>query len=172
MKDVRIESGYRPGLIGRIAEMHGTYYHAHWGFGLFFEAKVATELATFLGRFDATRDGIWHAAMGDRVEGAVVIDGIHGEDRGAHLRWFIVSDALRGRGAGRRLLSRAVAFSRRAGYEKIYLWTFEGLLPARHLYEDAGFSLVSQNRGDQWGTAVNEQCFQLRFGFNGNGSIA
>lgn len=40
--EFKIESGYIPGSIGRIAELHGTYYHDHWGFGLYFEAMVAT----------------------------------------------------------------------------------------------------------------------------------
>ena len=46
--DVEIAAGYTPGAIGRVAEMHGTYYHREWGFGLYFEAKVATELSAFL----------------------------------------------------------------------------------------------------------------------------
>jgi hypothetical protein len=45
MSDVEIVKGYIPGSIGRVAELHGTYYHKHWGFSLFFEAKVATELS-------------------------------------------------------------------------------------------------------------------------------
>ena len=50
MPDVEILGGYIPGSLGRVAELHGMYYQQHWGFGLFFEAKVATELAEFLGR--------------------------------------------------------------------------------------------------------------------------
>jgi hypothetical protein len=42
MNDVTL-SGYIPGAIGRIVELHGRYYHEHWGFDLFFESKVATE---------------------------------------------------------------------------------------------------------------------------------
>jgi hypothetical protein len=38
-----------------------------------------------------------------------------------------------------------------------------GLNAARHLYEKAGFSLVEQQAGTQWGTQVNEQRFELRF---------
>jgi|GEM_PF-3207025 len=34
----------------------------------------------------------------------------------AHLRWFILSKALRARGLGRRLLDQAMAFCRHAGY--------------------------------------------------------
>ena len=29
---VSIARGYLPGAIGRIVELHGTYYAAHWGF--------------------------------------------------------------------------------------------------------------------------------------------
>ncbi len=158
-----IESGYLPGAIGRVSELHGVYYHAHWGFGLYFEAKVATELSAFLSRYDEDRDGAWIAVAGSRVEGAIFIDGIHAADEGAHLRWFILSDALRGKGLGRELVKRAVDFCRRRSYPKIYLWTFEGLDAARHLYEDAGFRLVRQHRGVQWGTEVTEQCYECCF---------
>jgi GNAT superfamily N-acetyltransferase len=156
-----VESGYLPGAIGRIAELHGTYYHIHWNFGLFFEAKVAVELSEFLKRYDINRDGMWTATIENRVEASIVIDGIHAQTDGAHLRWFIVSDALRGKGAGRILLEQAITFCNLKKYEKVYLWTFEGLDAARHLYEDAGFALVKQKSGVQWGKEVNEQCFEL-----------
>ena len=160
--EIIIKTGYIPGSIGRISELHGTYYNRHWGFGLYFEAKVATELSAFLERFDAKRDGIWLATQDGHVEGSVVIDGVHPENEGAHLRWFIVSDALRGKGVGGKLIHRAVDFCRSRGYETVYLWTFEGLGAARHLYEDVGFKLIGQKSGDQWGAKVNEQCFELR----------
>ncbi|MBW1837688.1 MAG: GNAT family N-acetyltransferase, partial [Deltaproteobacteria bacterium] len=87
--EFRIERGYIPGSIGRISELHGTYYHDYWGFGLYFEAKVATGLSEFLQRYDKNSDGIWIATVNGRVEGSVIIDGIHTENEGAHLRWFI-----------------------------------------------------------------------------------
>jgi hypothetical protein len=43
----------------------------------------------------------------------------------------------------------------------VYLWTFEGLPVARHLYEKFGFKLVEQFDGMQWGTKVIEQKFEL-----------
>ena len=158
----KIESGYIPGSIGRIAELHGTYYHVHWEFGLYFEAKVATELSEFLQRYDKNNDGIWIATVNGRVEGSVVIDGIHAENEGAHLRWFIISDALRGKGVGRKLINRAIDFCKSKGYKKTYLWTFEGLNAAKHLYENAGFNLIKQQSGVQWGATVNEQYFELK----------
>jgi GNAT superfamily N-acetyltransferase len=161
MSPVEIVSGYLPGAIGRIAELHGTYYHEHWGFGLFFESKVATELAAFLERYDAARDGIWLARTAGRVEGAIAIDGCHAAHEGAHLRWFIVSDAVRGGGVGKRLIDTAIGFCRQSGFRRVYLNTFEGLDAARRLYERVGFNLVEQHKGMQWGTEVNEQRFEL-----------
>jgi GNAT superfamily N-acetyltransferase len=151
--------GYCPGAIGRIAEMHATYYHRHWGFGLFFEAKVATELAEFLGRFDEERDGFWTARRGDRVEGSIAIDGRKARTEEAHLRWFIVSPEIQGGGWGRRLMSEAVAFCDRQEY-RIFLWTFAGLDTARYLYEEFGFRLVSEAEGERWGARVVEQRFE------------
>ena len=160
MSDIKIVKGYVPGSLGRVAELHGVYYHDHWGFGLFFEAKVAIELSEFLKRYDESRDGFWTVLVDGSVEGSITIDGVHGEREGAHLRWFIVSDALRGKGAGNRLINTAISFCRSKGYNKIFLWTFEGLDAARHLYEKVGFKLVEEHTGTQWGTEVNEQRFE------------
>jgi GNAT superfamily N-acetyltransferase len=163
MEEIHIERGYIPGSIGRIAELHGAYYHEHWGFGAFFEAKVASELAEFIGRYDANKDGFWTALLGDRIEGSIAIDGIHAQGSGAHLRWFIVSASLHGRGIGSRLIGTATLFCRNRGYNKVYLWTFKGLEPAKHLYEKNGFILAEQRRGTTWGTEVIEQRYELAF---------
>jgi hypothetical protein len=63
MKDVEIQKGYIPGAIGRVVELHGTYYARQWGFGLFFEALVATGLANFLSRYDESHDGFGSRLM-------------------------------------------------------------------------------------------------------------
>ena len=163
MSNVEIVKGYIPGSIGRVAELHGTYYQEHWDFTVFFEAKVATELSEFLTRYDEKRDGFWTASLKGRVEGSITIDGIQAEKEGAHLRWFIVSGVLRGRGIGSRLIKEALNFCRNKGYSRVYLWTFKGLNAAKHLYEKNGFKLVEEHRGEQWGSEVNEQRFELRF---------
>jgi len=161
MSEIKITSGYFPGSIGRVVELHGTYYHLHWGFGRFFESKVASEIAEFLGRYDEDQDGIWMVSLKDRIEGSITIDGIHAKDQGAHLRWFIMSDQLRGKGAGNLLIQTAIDFCVSKNYERIYLWTFEGLFAARYLYEKYGFQLVKQQKGQQWGKIVTEQRFEL-----------
>jgi GNAT superfamily N-acetyltransferase len=151
--------GYIPGAIGRITEMHARYYSKAWGFGPFFEAKVATELSEFIDRFDTDRDGIWTVCIHDRVEGAIVIDGVKADTQGAHLRWYILSSCLRGQGFGNKLLLEALEFCRLKSYDRIYLWTFKGLEAARHLYEKNGFKLAEAHEGCQWGTTVVEQKF-------------
>ena len=174
MSGPEIVSGFVPGSIGRITELHGAYYHEHWSFGLFFESQVATDLVEFMGRFDAERDGIWTASLGGRVEGSVAIDSSRVDTKGAHLRWFIVSDALRGQGIGSRLINAAIDSCRARGYPLVYLWTFEGLDAARHLYEKAGFVISDQRRGTQWGIEVNEQCFEMRlnsYAFDSSGLV-
>ena len=154
--------GYRPGCIGRIAELHGSYYARTAGFGAAFEAKVATELAAFCLRYDPARDGLWLAEHDGAVHGAIVIDGSHAaEQEGAHLRWFITSDSARGQGLGRLLLGEALAFCRARGYLQVLLWTFDELHAARHLYEEHGFRLVETHRGTRWGKEVNEQLYRL-----------
>ncbi|WP_372682496.1 GNAT family N-acetyltransferase [Desulfosarcina sp.] len=159
---VSVTRGYLPGAIGRVTELHGSYYADHWGFGLFFEAKVASELSTFLRAYDADRDALWLATVAGRIEGAIAIDGTHAAESGAHLRWFILSDGLRGNGMGRQLINRAVDFCVKKAYRRIFLWTFEGLDAARHLYESVGFSLACQQKGAGWGTEVNEQMFECK----------
>ena len=160
MSEIKMTKGYVPGSLGRVAELHGAYYHEHWGFGLFFEAKVAVELSEFLKRYDESRDGFWTVLTDGRVQGSISIDGLHAESEGAHLRWFIVSDALRGKGIGNRLIDTAITFCRNEGHKKMVLWTFEGLEAARHLYEKKGFKLVEERKGSQWGTEVKEQRFE------------
>ncbi|OZB65566.1 MAG: MarR family transcriptional regulator [Thiomonas sp. 13-66-29] len=154
-----IVEGYQPGVIGRVAEMHATYYARSAGFGEFFERQVATGVAEFASRLENPRNGLWTAMQAGRILGSIVIDG---EDLGeniAHLRWFIVDEGFRGAGVGRKLLSAALSFCELQGFASVQLWTFRGLDAARRLYQSFGFALVEERPGTQWGTEVVEQRF-------------
>jgi GNAT superfamily N-acetyltransferase len=153
-----------PGCIERVTELHASFYSAHAGFGAYFESKVARELAEFCTRYAEDRDGLWLAVEGGRIEGAIAIDGSHATSEGAHLRWFITSDRARGTGIGGQLLEAALDFCDRRRYGRVFLWTFDGLLAARHLYEKHGFHLLRQQAGQQWGAEVQEQCFVRELG--------
>ncbi|MDD2923562.1 GNAT family N-acetyltransferase [Rhodoferax sp.] len=159
---LHIHKGYIPGAIGSVVALHARYYRDLAGFGLAFETKVARELCAFCERYDDERDGLWLALQDGQVAGSIAIDGSHAGQDGAHLRWFITSDALRGTGVGTALLTAAMAFCAARHDLRVYLWTFEGLDAARHLYEKAGFRLALQQRGRQWGVEVNEQRFEYR----------
>jgi GNAT superfamily N-acetyltransferase len=159
--EIGIVTGYQPGVIGRVTELHGTYYATSWGLSLYFEAKVATELAAFFSRFDPSRDGAWLAQVERKFVGAIFIDG--GDAEGPRLRWFIIDPAYQGHGLGNRLLQEAISFCRNAGFQRVYLTTFAGLNPARHLYEKFGFGLYSETEGSHLTgqASLVEQKFEL-----------
>ena len=156
----QIHAGYLPGCIGDVASLHARYYAQASGFGVYFERKVASELAEFAEGLPATGKNIWLYVDNGRTLASIVIDGDLAA-RDAHLRWFIVDESLRGMGVGRVLLERAMAFVD-AHYDETYLWTFKGLDAARHLYEAAGFTLAEESEGRQWGSVVVEQRFVRR----------
>lgn len=150
-----------PGAIGRITELHGDYYFRMWNFGVYFEAKVASELADFLQSFDSVRDGFWTAVIDERIIGSIAVTGRDAGTKGARLRWFILDEEFQGQGLGKALMEEAMAFCRRAGFRRVYLTTFAGLDAARHLYETAGFRLIAEKEGNNWGKTVTEQTFEL-----------
>ncbi|CAN0177328.1 unnamed protein product, partial [Phaeothamnion confervicola] len=155
--------GPQPGLLGEVAAMHGRYYGEHWNFPVAFECKVAREMAEFFARYDATRDLLLGLTNAGRFSASISLDGsdptlASGE---AHLRWFVVDEALQGKGVGRRLIGDAVAFARLAGFRSIYLTTFRGLDAAASLYRNAGFRVVDERSGVSWGRPVMEQRMEL-----------
>jgi len=56
-------------------------------------------------------------------------------------------------------MARAMAHLDQAGMP-CFLTTFRGLEAARRLYQDFGFTLVSELDGESWGTKVTEQRFE------------
>ena len=158
---------YRPGALAEVLALHMRYYAPTWGLGRPFESKVSEDLGVFFGRFDPDRDLFLCAYDAEgRMQASITIDGLEGGSSGgpaggAHLRWFIVSDAARGSGLGRRMVEQAVAFCRGRGYARVFLATFAGLDAARHLYESLGFVLLHEIAEDHWNSGVTEQHFAL-----------
>nr|WP_256326533.1 helix-turn-helix domain-containing GNAT family N-acetyltransferase [Pseudomonas sp. NFACC13-1] len=155
---LEIARGYRPGVIGRIVQMHADYYARHSNFGQSFESLVASDMAELMGRLHNPRNEVWVVLDGERIVGSIAIDG-EGEGGSAVLRCFILDDSARGKGAGRRLLAEAMKFCDEWGFSSTILWTFQGLDAARKLYEAFGFRLEQEQEGQQWGRPVTEQCF-------------
>ena len=145
----------RTGRIGDLAWMlhrQAIVYATEFGYSRVFETYLHEGAAVFLRKFDAKRDRVWIAESGESsgqsgksVVGFIAIQ--HDPDRRgwAKLRWFLVEKEARGQGVGGRLIRAAMAFSRKAGYKGILLWTVDDLATARAVYEQAGFRLAFQD---------------------------
>lgn len=155
----RIVPGYIPGGLSASCALQSHYYALHHGFGAIFEAGRLSDIGEFLDRYDSQRDGIWLLVDGGRVQGSIVIDAEAAAPGAAQLRWFIVSDSLRGHDWGQRLMSAAMDFCRQR-FATVHLHTFAGLDAARHLYERHGFKLISERSSTDWGPPVLDQHFK------------
>ena len=160
---IRITSGYAPGAIGRVAELHGLYYGREWGFGPKFEAEVATELAEFIQRYDPACDLFLCAWRGDTIIASLTLDHQQADgETGARIRWFIAAPEALGTGIGHRLFSELLGFAATTSQSSIYLWTFAGLTAARRIYDKAGFVLTTELGEDDWGPTITAQRMELR----------
>lgn len=157
-------NGYRPGLLGSCLEMHMRYYSRTVGFGVSFETQLATGLGELLNRLESPRNEVWVATDGMKIFGTIFVDGEGLGENKAHLRAFIVDDALRGRGFGRRLIEKAMDFVDEQEFPEIHLYTFKGLDAARRLYESFGFTLAGEALGNKWGKEMMIQHFTRKLG--------
>ena len=149
---VAVRDGWVPGVVGEAVRAHAVFYAREWGFGPFFEVKVAREMGAFLLRYDPAKDRMFRAGDGEggggRFLGSLAVDGGDPElaEGVAHLRWFIVADGARGRGVGGALMRAGLHFLAGAGFRSCHLATFAGLAPAHRLHEGAGFVLSARAR--------------------------
>ncbi|MFE1601995.1 bifunctional helix-turn-helix transcriptional regulator/GNAT family N-acetyltransferase [Methylobacterium sp. ID0610] len=131
---------FRPGDTGWIIHRQGRLYAEEYGWDDGFEALVADILAGFAANHDPARERGWVAMRGDEPVGSIFL--MRQSDAVAKLRLLYVEAAARGTGTGRRLVETCLAFAREAGYRQVTLWTNDVLVPARRLYEQAGFRLT------------------------------
>lgn len=157
----RVIRGYVPGGLAQSCALQTSYYARHHNFGATFEAGRMHDIGTFLGRYNPSQDGVWLLVDRGAVQGSIVIDGA-GSANDAQLRWFIVSEDVRGRGWGDRLMSEAMRFCR-TRFARVHLHTFAGLDAARRLYERHEFVLTDEQPTTAWGPAVLEQRFERIF---------
>lgn len=150
---------HKPGDPGYVAYRHGVLYAAEYGFDLHFDEYVMKTLVEFLADFNAERDVLLLAEHDDRIVGSI---GVVGRDSGlAQLRWFLVEPEHRGRGLGKLLMERALTFCREKSFRGVYLWTFEALGAARHLYQRSGFQPTERQESNAWGRRIIEERWEL-----------
>ncbi len=152
----------RVGDLGWILHRQSVVYKTEFRYKDSFETYLCEGLAPYARNYNPSKDRLWVAEAGGRPLGFLAIHHVDDRPRWAKLRWFLVERDARGRGVGARLLSTAVAFCRKAGYDGIFLWTVSDLDPARRLYERAGFLLAEEKDDCEWAPWAREQRWELR----------
>jgi GNAT superfamily N-acetyltransferase len=151
--------GFQVGDIGWIAHRQGILYAQEYGWDSTFEAMVAEIAAQFVKNFEPAKENAWIAECDGRVVGSVFV--VKVSDTEAKLRLFYVEPEMRGTGLGRRLTQTCIAFAKDHGYQKLSLWTNDILHAARHIYQTAGFVLVSEEPHHSFGHHLVGQYWAL-----------
>jgi len=141
-----------PGDFGWIVRRHAELYAQEYRWLAPFEGVCAQIVADFANKSDAKRERCWIAELDGENVGTVML--AKETPTVARLRLLLVDPKARGLGLGARLTDEAVRFARRAGYQRITLWTHSVLTAARHIYQKAGFTLTRNEKRTSFGQAV------------------
>lgn len=129
-------------------------------FGAAYEALLMRTATDFVEQFDATRDCSWIAERDGVIVGAVLVR--RARTSVARLTMLHVESQARGIGVGRRLVSEALNFARRAGYESMELELLAPMKSARFIVHAAGFRHASDEPDLPVGTsAVSRQTWRI-----------
>jgi len=150
-------SGFIPGCLSILCGIQSEFYAREWGFGHIYESVIANGVSEFLTRFDEDKDFVRLVLKNNQIVGGITID--HRDGKTAQLRWFIVSDQLRGTGIGSKIFAEAISFIKNNRIAHVYLTTFQGLDKARIFYESVGFKLTHEESASTWGKVITEQRF-------------
>jgi GNAT superfamily N-acetyltransferase len=158
-EQVRIRTLGTAGDLGWVVMAHGEIYATEFGWDTSFEALVARIVADYAARHDPAREGAWIAELDGRRVGCVFC--VAADATTAQLRILLVDPSARGHHLGSRLVDECIAFARRAGYEKMTLWTNHPLTAARKVYLARGFRLVAQEPHRSFGAELIGQVYEL-----------
>lgn len=159
MKPPIVLRGLQVGDIGWVAHRQGILYAQEYGWDGTFEALVAEIAAQFVKKFDAEWEKAWIAEREGQVLGSVFL--VKVSEQEAKLRLLYVEPEMRGTGLGRRLTQECIAFAKARGYQQLTLWTNDILHAARHIYQSAGFVLLSEEKHHSFGHDLVGQYWAL-----------
>ena len=159
MKPPIVLRGLQVGDIGWVAHRQGILYAQEYGWDGAFEALVAEIAAQFVKNFDAEWEKAWIAESEGQVLGSVFL--VKVSEQEAKLRLLYVEPEMRGTGLGRRLTQECIAFAKARGYQQLTLWTNDILHAARHIYQTAGFVLLSEEKHHSFGHDLVGQYWAL-----------
>lgn len=149
----------KPGEAGYIAYRHCILYEKEYGLGGTFEQYVLDSLTKYIN--EQPEGEIWVAEHNGRIVGSIAI--VRTDERMAQLRWFLIEPEYRGTGLGRQLMTIAMDYCKQKKFSRVYLWTFQDLKAARHLYKSFGFSLTEQVESNTWKSGVVEERWDIVF---------
>jgi GNAT superfamily N-acetyltransferase len=151
----------QPGDLGWVIQAHGEVYATEFGWNTEFEALVARIVADYAEDHDPRREAAWIAELDGRRAGCIFLVADRDDAGTAKLRILLVHPGGRGHGLGGRLVDTCVDFARRAGYERIRLWTNHPLTAARRIYLARGFTLTGEEPHHSFGVDLVGQTYEL-----------
>jgi GNAT superfamily N-acetyltransferase len=147
------------GDLGWVVMAHGEIYAAEFGWDSSFEALVAKIVADYAAHHDSSREAAWIAEIDGRRVGCVFC--VAADETTAQLRILLVDPSARGHHLGGQLVDQCISFARKAGYQRMSLWTNHPLTAARQVYLSRGFRLISEEAHQSFGVELVGQVYEL-----------
>ena len=148
---VMIRHADQPGDLGWMIMANMEAYARQFQWNTEFEALVAKIVADFANNRVPNIETGWIAELNGHRVGCMLCVQDKSAEKTAKLRILLVVPEARGFGVGKRLVDECLGFARMVGYEKVTLWTNDILVPARRVYEAAGFHLVAEEKHFSFG---------------------
>lgn len=142
-----------------VVARHADLYARDEGFDDTFGAVVGEIIADFCRSHDPLCEQGWIAeTQGQRI-GCIFC--VRHTDTIAKLRLFLLTPEARGRGVGKQLLQRCMAYAKTAGYSEMTLWTHESHRAACALYAAFGWQVVDSRPVHSFGVDLVEQTWKV-----------
>ncbi len=144
-----------------LVTQHRDCYARDEGFDDSFGVLVAGIIGDFLQVHDPDCEAGWIAWQGGQRLGSIFCVRI--DDQTAKLRLFLLTEAARGKGLGRKMLATCMDFAKDCGYGGMQLWTHESHRAAGALYEKNGWQLTESAPVVSFGQPLVEQTWTITF---------